>query len=213
MYTSFLFVPFGLLCVLAGVRMYQAGEDGWLGPILIGVLFVLSMAFFAGVAKFGKRFAGFGLSLLTIGAGITLVTVCIRSYGPHWWLAWNGERTEGKVTTVKIDGRPESVVEYEVDGEKHRIAAQSDTQSRFTRGESVRVVYRADQPADAMIYSTEAIWVVPILATVVGVFFIGFGIIMFLASIAPLVIRRVDKALENLEAKAAEYDDLPPHLR
>jgi hypothetical protein len=64
-----------------------------------------------------------------------------------------------------------------------------------------------------MIDSTEAIWVVPILATCVGVCFVGFGAIMFLSSIARLVVPRIDKAIHHLEAKAAEYDDLPPHLR
>jgi hypothetical protein len=180
---------------------------------IVGLAMVLGMAFFWGVAKFGKRFAAFGLSLMVIGGGITLVTVCIRSYGPHWSLAWNGKRIEGEVSYIKVDGRPEPIVTYNVQGQEFQIPAKTDTQRDFGSDTKVQVVYRADQPADAMIYSTESIWVVPILATVVGACFVGFGMLMFLGSIAPLMIRRIDKAIEHLEAKAAEYDDLPPHLR
>jgi hypothetical protein len=202
LFAALFFVPLGVWCMCQGEP-----------ASIVGLAMALGMAFFWGVARFGKRFAAFGLSLVTIAAGITLVTVCIRTYGPHWSLAWNGERTEGKVSYVQVNGKPQPVVSYHVQGQEFQIAAKTDTQRHFGSDMIVHVVYQADRPDDAMIYSTEAIWVVPILATLVGVFFVGFGVIMFLGSIAPLVIRRIDKTLHMLEAKAAEYDDLPPHLR
>jgi len=188
-------------------------SGGWMISFFVGLAMILAIAFFWGVARLGKRFAAFGLSLIAIAGGITLVAVCIRSYGPHWSLAWNGQRTEGKISLVRKNGRPESVVTYHVGDKDFQIPAETDTQSHFAPDTNVQVVYRADQPGDAMIDSAEAIWVVPIIATIVGVCFTLFGALMFLGSIAPWVIPLIDRALHHFERKAAEYDDLPPHLR
>jgi hypothetical protein len=191
----------------------RGASGGWMISFFVGLVMVLAIGFFWGVAALGKRFAALGLSLITVAAGITLVTVCIRSYGPHWSLAWNGERTEGTVSLAKKNDHPESVVTYRVGEKAYQIPAKTDTRRHFALDSSVKVVYRADDPAEAMIDSTEAIWVVPIMAITVGVCFTVFGAIMFLGSIAHWVIPLIDRALHHFERKAAEYDDLPPHLR
>jgi hypothetical protein len=116
--------------------------------------------------------------VLVAGAGLVLVAALLGAEA--WTFARNGQTTGGRVVVVmRAESlafamyRSEKVIEYEVGGTKYDIPA-----GRLEEGERVSLIYQANDPRDARINATMALYRWPLLLGAGGLMLLISGLVL-----------------------------------
>jgi hypothetical protein len=124
------------------------------------------------------------LFFLAIGiCGLLVIGYGIYDYNQSSQLSSSGMTTSGTVTEIRTIRQKGSdsfrpMIEFKtVDNNTIRFETTAKTPYEYSKGQSVTVIYAADDPSNAKIDSFSDFWMRPIIAIFIGFIFtsLGFG--------------------------------------